>query len=95
MSDPKPLLQEAQELIDGDRQADYGDPHTCHRRIAAYWSMWLEDKLRTPLTPIDVAAMMDLLKTARAQANPEKRDNWLDKAGYVGLLVDKLLGKKR
>lgn len=32
------ILEEAAELVDGDRQAAYGDPNTDFQRTAIYWS---------------------------------------------------------
>jgi len=46
--------------------------------IAAYWSI----HLGIEVTAVDVAVMMDLLKTARIRSNPGHPDNWIDKAGY-------------
>lgn len=86
----KPLLLEAQALIDGDRQADYGDPLTCHARVAKMWSVILDREV----TPIQVLQCMMALKMGRAVNNPAARDNYLDIAGYAGL-TDHILGKKR
>ena len=77
----KPLLTEAQELIDGDRQAQHGDPFTCHQRIATLWSTILGIKI----IPIQVVQCMAALKLARSINDPTARDNWLDLAGYAGL----------
>jgi hypothetical protein len=76
------ILSEADFTVGGDRQADYGHPFTNHQRIAAMWNIRLEDKLKTPLTPGDVAELMILLKCARL-TNGYKRDSLLDIAGYV------------
>ena len=40
---------------------------------------------RGALTPVDVGAMMILLKLARAAANPGHADNWVDVAGWGAL----------
>ena len=35
------ILEKANELVNGDRQEDYGDPHTNHKRIADLWNSYL------------------------------------------------------
>lgn len=37
----------------------------------------------TEITPVNVAAMMALLKIARTKANPAYLDSWVDLAGYA------------
>ena len=46
------------------------------------WSTLLENKLNVDLTPSEVGAMMIALKLSRT-AFKNKRDNWIDIAGYV------------
>ena len=48
------ILEQAKELVGGDRQEDYGDKLTNHENIAALWSIFLRKKL----TPHDVAMSM-------------------------------------
>jgi hypothetical protein len=76
------ILREADAIAGESRSRDYGHPFKNHQRIAAMWNIRLEDKLRTPLTPGDVAELMILLKCARL-TNGYKRDSLLDIAGYV------------
>ncbi len=87
---PKPLLQEAQDLISGDRQAQYGDPYTCLNRVAKMWSVLLDREV----TVIQVVQCMVALKQARLVNDPTDRDSWLDVAGYAGL-SEIVLGKNR
>lgn len=77
------LLIEAHELINGERQGEYGDPATSFRRIAAMWGAYLGRQL----SGHDVACLMALLKLAR-EANRHKKDNLLDAARYIGLAAD-------
>lgn len=75
------VLGRASELINGDRQRDYGDASRMFDSIARAWSGYL----RTNLTPVDVANMMVLLKVMRAAESPDKADNYVDMAGYAAL----------
>lgn len=76
-------LLEAHNLINGDRQNEYGLPGDSFRRIAKYWSAYLG----TELDGHDVACLMALLKLAR-ESYRRKKDNLLDAAGYIGLAGD-------
>lgn len=84
------LLREAQRLIDGDRNNDYGDPLDDFATTAQLWEVYLRRVMDARnldvimLDPHDVAAMMLLLKTARLSWTPDKRDHWVDIAGYAG-----------
>lgn len=83
----KTLLQQAHEIIHGDREQTYGDPGKNLRTIAAYWSVHLSHTTgeNITLTPEDVCGMMILLKQARLGSNPQHRDSLMDIAGYAGL----------
>jgi len=79
------ILQEAQRLVYGDREAAYSHPYTDFTRIASVWSGYLDGH---PITPSDVAQMMVLLKVCRARVDivhgrPPKRDSLVDTAGYA------------
>lgn len=77
------ILNDAHNLINGERRAQYGKPDENFRRIAIMWGAYLNMKI----TPADVAFMMALLKLAR-QAGKYKLDNLIDAAGYNGLGAD-------
>lgn len=74
--------EEAQKLIFGDREAEYGHPAENLGRIATLWSAYLKQEV----TAADVATMMILLKVARLKTGVGSRDTWIDIAGYAGLL---------
>ena len=76
------ILTEADEIAGESRSRDYGHPYENHRRIAAIWSVQLEQILRRPILPREVALMMVGLKLAR-EINSPKRDNLVDAAGYI------------
>ena len=60
------------------RSADYGEPEDNFTKISAYWSLYLEK----PVSALDVAHMMLLLKLARADA-VGSTDTYIDMAGYA------------
>lgn len=84
------LLIAAHNLINGDRQDEYGDPDIGFENIARQWTLYINQKyghlLR--LSAEDVCWMMSDLKKVRHMHKP-KRDNLIDAAGYIGL-IDKL-----
>lgn len=81
------LLHGAADLVDGDRNNQYGDPIGDFRCIADMWSAYLRRHDNIPaelaLQPHDVAAMMSLVKISRIAWSPEKEDSWMDLAGYA------------
>lgn len=80
------MLAEAALIVDGARQQTHGERERSFELIATYWTVYLTGrKDQGPLRPVDVALMMDLLKTARAQAGEPQRDHFVDKAGYAAL----------
>jgi hypothetical protein len=80
---PMTVLEEAQSLIYGDREKDYGKTSDNFVEIAKGW----EVIAKAPLTPEQVALMMIWLKVCRANKdNCEKRDSYVDIAGYAGCI---------
>jgi hypothetical protein len=73
------LCQEADAIINGDRQDDYGTPLQSFERIAALWSIILD----TPVSAEKVVLAMIALKVSRA-LHGFHRDSFLDIAGYAG-----------
>lgn len=88
--DPAPIpasrrvLDEANEIIHGDRAASYGDAAASFRRIGALWTDYLGDRLLDEITGYDVAMLMVLLKVSRTITD-HKDDTLVDIAGYAGL----------
>lgn len=83
------MIEEAQKLVDGQRNEDYGDINHSFIRIARLWSAYLN----VELDKYDVAKMMILLKVSRAK-NRNHRDSYVDIIGYVEC-VEKLLAHDR
>lgn len=76
------ILEEAQRLTHGDRNADYGHPLDDYTRTAALVSALLAHKLKEPITPDEMALAMCCVKLSR-QVHRPKRDNLVDLAGYA------------
>jgi Domain of unknown function (DUF6378) len=83
--DNLPLLQEAHNLIHGQRQADYGSPHQNFTQIAVMWTALLATKLTKKITPVEVAFMMQQLKVARLLNQPSHHDSLVDGVAYGAL----------
>jgi hypothetical protein len=77
------ILEQAKELVVGDRQEDYGDKLTNHENIAALWSIFLRKKL----TAHDVAMCMALVKVARLM-HARKTDSYIDLAAYAAIAAE-------
>ena len=73
------LLSTADKIVNGERERDYNSPEQSFKKIADFWTVYLGYEV----TPVDVAAMMALLKIARIASGHAKEDNWVDLAGYA------------
>ena len=82
----KEILAAANKAVHAeDMDHDYGKPEDNFATIAELWNAYLTAVCEDPdiyLSSRDVAAMMVLLKVARA-ATSEKADHWIDIAGYA------------
>lgn len=72
------VLEEAKQLVDGDRNDFYGDPAIKYRLIAKFWSLLF----RTEITPLQVVLAHIAVKLVR-ESLKHKRDNLVDLAGYA------------
>lgn len=75
------ILQEAERIVNGDRQADYSDPVENFKRIATIASVLIGNEI----SPKDCCKVMMAVKLAR-EANKHKRDNLVDLCGYNHIL---------
>lgn len=75
------ILQEADRIVNGDRQADYSDPVENFRHIAAIASAIRKKEL----TAEDCCVVLMAVKLARENYR-HKRDNLVDLAGYTEIL---------
>ena len=76
------ILNDAVQLVNEDRQKDYGNPQENLGRISKLWSAYTGSEL----SPEDVAIMMALVKISRTKGC-YKRDNAVDGVAYL-LLAD-------
>ena len=98
-------LQEADKIINGERQDMYGSPEDSFEIIAGYWNVFLREKIREAchkkgmdkvdianlLSPLDTTNMMILFKQARKLGQKPCRDNYVDSCGYEGIGADRLM----
>lgn len=73
-----PITVEANDIVMGDRQDDYGHPYHDFFRTAKIWSAIIG----VDVTPQQVALCMIGVKVSR-ECNKHKRDNLVDIAGYA------------
>jgi len=89
--EPSPLmesvLQEAQRIVYGNRQVDYGHPCVSLNQIAQLWTGYSEARIGSTVIylPIDVAMMMVLSKVGRILNSPHNRDHFTDIAGWAAV----------
>jgi|TARA_R110000751_G_scaffold278522_2_gene380843 hypothetical protein len=74
------ILSTAAELINGDRDRDYGDAHKNFQDVARLWSVILE----TEITEQQFVLCMIMLKAARLMKT-DHEDSWVDLCGYAAL----------
>ena len=82
------VLDEAKEIIYGDREKTYGHPSKNLKAIAKMWNSYLTSRLNieSQLNEKDVAVLMVLLKGARLANDPSHRDSVVDICGYAALI---------
>lgn len=84
----KSMLASAEDLINGQREKDYGTKLQNFSQIAMLWQGTLATKLAPgqAITPEDVALCMIQVKIARLAKSPDHADSLLDVAGYAGCM---------
>lgn len=85
----KTILEAATTCVCKERNDQYGEPEDCFQDIANLWAAYKG----VDFDPFDVAMMMSLLKVARAKANPQHTDNYIDLCGY-GSIAGELANKE-
>jgi len=78
-------------MVNGDRQADYGDPRENWEQTAELFSGTLRPYLRPGVRiPARVAALLMIEVKVARETHRHKRDNAVDIAGYAGIIGDHL-----
>lgn len=75
------ILDTAKQYISTDRNETHGDAEENFTHTAALWSAYLE----TPISAIDVANCLILLKISRINCGKYNVDDYIDIAGYSAL----------
>ncbi len=86
-------LEVADELVNGDRNVQYGDPRADFARTAELFTTYFKGIIEREqgqiiIRPHDVAVFMVLLKVSRLAWTPGKADSWVDIAGYAACGAD-------
>ena len=77
----KSILSEAEEIVNGSRQSDYGDARESFSRVATIASVMTGKEL----APEDCCAVLMAVKLVR-ESFAHRRDNLVDLCGYAELL---------
>lgn len=78
------LLAEADILVNGDRNATYGEPHQDFQRTAdMLTAMGFKAPGGGSIEAHHVALLLMGVKMSRLVWSPGKRDSWVDLAGYA------------
>jgi len=81
MSIRQDILNTAGSLISGDRAEQYGDPTVMFGQIADNWAAYEG----VPVSEVDAAMKMALMKIARIQMGKVDIDSFIDACGYIAL----------
>ena len=73
------ILQQAEKMVCGHREQDYGSPENNFDIIAQLWSAYSDHAFNS----VDVAMMMALLKIARIKSGTMTEDSFVDAIGYL------------
>ena len=82
----KRVLEQALDLVSGDRADAHGPIWENHNNIAMLWNGYLYNK--DYLLAADVANMMELLKIARRKLGTFSEDDYVDGAGYAAVALE-------
>ena len=80
------IIAEVAKCVSIERNSSYGEPEDNFRAIADFWNVYLTSRgveFKQPLTAVDIAIMMGLVKIGRIATGEGKLDNFIDLAGYA------------
>lgn len=73
------VLREAEKMVCGHREQDYGNPEDNFIVISQLWTIYTGREL----VPLDVAIMMCLMNIGRITTGTATRDSFVDAIGYL------------
>lgn len=82
------LLEQAEKIVNGHREDEYGSPERNFQTIAQLWGAYINAACINGkdydfcITEEDVAALMILMKVARISSDKQHLDSWIDVIGY-------------
>lgn len=80
------ILEEARNIVVGARNTTHGEKERSFSLIAGLWTLYLSGRKDAgPISAVDVAQMMVLLKIARSVQGTFVRDHAVDAAGYSAI----------
>ena len=81
------IAEIAAQLVSGEREAQHGNKTVNHENIARGWQAYLESRadLTAPLSALDAANMMEIMKIMRRCAGEHNIDDYVDGAGYAAV----------
>ena len=87
-------FEEAEKLLRGERQEQYGPPMEAWVKIAKLWTIYYNSGKPTHELPVvflaaDVA-IMNVLEKIMREGRKHKRDNLLDAIAYLAAVADDL-----
>lgn len=87
------ILDEAFQIINTERQDNYGKPEDSFQIIAEFWTVYIKHKFRIEISleSLDVSHLMALFKHARILGQKPCRDNYRDALGYLAIAADRLI----
>jgi len=82
------VLREAEKVVCGHREHDYGTPENNFTAIAELWDAYLNHIYGEKLSARDVAIMMCLFKIGRTTYGKGTKDTFVDLAGYAACAAE-------
>ena len=78
------VIEQIKQCVCKDRCNTHGEAEQNFADIAHVWSWWLKSRYNAHvrLDELDVAEMMNLMKSARKAKTPFHLDHWVDGGGY-------------
>ena len=88
------ILDKALQIINGERQDQYGNPEDNFEIIGELWDVYMKARKRNFTDAHDAAMKMALMKVARIATGSGSEDSYIDLCGYVALACDIMKAQK-